>query len=95
MSAMIRVECIRKPDRSNPHRHITHIGGRNADGTRWLLTEEDAIRGIRQGTWSFYVHVGSHTVAVVIARSAQGHDYLKTEADGYRPDNLLALPECP
>lgn len=91
----IRVECIRKPDRSNPHRHITHIGGRNSDGTRWFLTEENAIQGIRQGKWSFYVHAGNRMVSVIIARSQQGHDYLKTEADAYRPDNLLSLPECP
>jgi len=24
-----------------------------------------------------------------------GREYLKTEADGYEPNNLLSLPECP
>jgi hypothetical protein len=91
----IRVQCINKADRLNPHKHITHIGGFNEDGTRWRITEDRAIEGIREGKWSFYVHAGGRTVAVVIARSSQGHDYLKTEADGYRPDNLLSLPECP
>jgi hypothetical protein len=91
----IRVECIKKYPRQDPHRHITDIGGTNADGTRWKLTEEAAIDGIRAGKWDFYVHVGTHTVRVIIARAASGRDYLKTEADGYRPDNLLALPECP
>ncbi len=91
----IRVECINKYPRQDPHRHITHIGGTNPDGSRWKLTEESAIEGIRADKWDFYVHAGNRTVRVIIARSAAGHDYLKTEADGYRPDNLLSLPECP
>jgi hypothetical protein len=91
----VRVDCINKYPRQDPHRHITHIGGANPDGSRWKLSEEAAIEGIRAGKWNFYVHVGTHTVRVIIARSAAGHDYLKTEADGYRPDNLLALPEGP
>jgi hypothetical protein len=93
MANAYRITCINKYPRQDPHRHITHIGG--VDGNRWKLSEQEAIDGIRQGKWTFYVHVGTHTVNVVIARSAAGHDYLKTEADGYRPDNLLSLPECP
>jgi Protein of unknown function (DUF3892) len=37
---------------------------------------------------------GGRTVAVIVAFHS-GRKYLKTEADGYSPDNLLALPECP
>lgn len=55
----IQVECINKYPRQDPHRHITHIGGRNPDGTRWKLTEEAAIQGIREGKWDFYVQVGT------------------------------------
>ena len=36
-----------------------------------------------------------HRVNVIIAQSAYGNLYLKTEADGEHPNNLLALPECP
>ena len=31
------VICINKSDRMNPHERITHIGGRNGDGTAWKL----------------------------------------------------------
>jgi hypothetical protein len=91
--ARLQIECIRKADRFNPHKHITHIGGRNADGSRMLLTDDDAIGRIKQRTWNFYVHVG-RTINVIVARSREGHEYLKTEADGYIPDNLLSRPEC-
>lgn len=95
MAARIRIECINKHPRQDPHKHIANVGGRNPDGSSWKLSEERAIEGMQAGKWEFYVHVGSHTVEVIIARSAAGNDYLKTEADGYRPDNLLSLPECP
>jgi hypothetical protein len=57
------------------------------------FAEDRAIAGIEDGRWDFYVHVGSATVDVIVAKSAFGNKYLKT--DGLHPDNLLALPECP
>lgn len=95
MAVKCEVQCINKTDRYNPHERIKNIGGKNADGTRWKLSETDAIAGIEQGKWSFYVTRGGHTVDVIIATSQYGHKYLKTTADGERPDNLLSLPECP
>jgi hypothetical protein len=94
MAEDVQIQCIRKPDRTNPHKHITHVGGVHA-GQRWLLSEDQAIAGIDEGKWNFYVSAGGRTVGVIVERSAQGHRFLKTVADGYRPDNLLSLPECP
>lgn len=94
MAIQVRVMCINKPDRYDPYRHITHIGGINPDGGRWRLTEEEAIAGIRRGDWNFYVQAGGRTVWVTIERGPSGREYLKTEPDAYRPDNLLSLPEC-
>ena len=31
----------------------------------------------------------------VVAVSRFGNKYIKTEADGDQPNNLLSLPECP
>jgi len=90
----IRVECVNKTDRYNPHERIENIGGKNADGTRWKLSEDDAIAGIESGKWAFYVNVGGNAVAVIVA-TRLGHKYLKTVADGDQPNNLLSLPECP
>ena len=95
MAVRVRVECINKNPRNDPHRHITHIGGVNHDGRNWKLSEEDAIQGIHDDKWQFFVSVGGHTVDVNIARGPSGREYLRTNADHYKPDNLLALPECP
>jgi hypothetical protein len=95
MTTKVRIYCIHRPDRFNQHRHITHIGGINADKTRWKLTEEEAIKYIENVTYSFYVFAGGSSVDVIVAKSRSGNKYLKTVADGEIPDNLLSLPECP
>ena len=95
MAAVHEVKCINKSDRYNPHERILSIGGLNPSGSRWKLSQEEAIQGIEEGKWSFYVLQGGKRVDVVIATSAYGHKYLKTVADGEHPNNLLSLPECP
>ena len=95
MTDSIEIKCINKSDRPNPHERITHVGGVNPSGTRWKLSQSEAIAGIESGKWSFYVTRGLRTVWVIVATSRYGNKYLKTEADGEQPDNLLSLPECP
>ena len=90
-----QVLCINKSNRTNPHERITYIGGLNDNGQRWRITQEEAIQGIESNKWQFHVRVGYRDVRVIVAVSAYGHKYIKTEADGYQPDNLLSLPECP
>jgi hypothetical protein len=89
-----QVSCINKTDRMNPHERIRRVGGMNGDGTRWSMDLDVAIRWIKEGN-RLWVQVAGKRVWVIIARSAQGHEYLKTEADGEQPNNLLSLPECP
>lgn len=95
MASRHQVLCVNKTDRYNPHERITHIGGKNGDGTRWKLGQQEAIQGIESGKWAFYVRRGGGTVDVIVATSRYGHKYLKTTADGEQPNNLLSLPECP
>lgn len=94
MAQRVRIECINKSPRQDPHKRIENVGGRNDDGTRWKLTEEQAISSIDRGQYSFWVSAGGQAVNVIVA-SHEGHRYLKTESDGLHPNNLLALPECP
>lgn len=94
MATLLQVGCINKTHRSEPHERIRAIGG-VADGSRWKLREEQAIQEIRNGRYAFFVERPVGVRIAVIVATHVGREYLKTEADGLQPDNLLALPECP
>jgi hypothetical protein len=95
MAARHQVTCI-VPDGADADQRIDAIGGATGapNGGPWQLLIDAAITGIENGTYSFYTSVNGHTAEVVVAKRANGRKYLKTTADGFEPNNLLALPHC-
>jgi hypothetical protein len=91
MAQEVEIKCINKSDRYSAHERIKSIG----DGRHWKMPQETAIAGIEAGQWRFYVNQAGRKVWVIVAVSAAGNKYLKTENDGEQPNNLLSLPECP
>jgi hypothetical protein len=88
------VSCINKRgNHYDAHERIQAVGG-IYNGERYKFAEDDAIARIERRADEFYVSVNGRTVNVVVA-THNSRKYLKTEADGYKPDNLLNLPECP
>lgn len=95
MSIELEVKCINKTNRTSPHERISHIGGVHPTSGSWKLELSKAISLIENDGWSFYVNVNRQKVKVIIAKSAQGNKYLRTESDNAETNNLLSLPECP
>lgn len=97
MATSKRVSCKKKYLGTEHYNHILGIGG-VLDGTRWYESESSAITNIEYGLASYHVKVNDKDVKVVvetITKDGIKHKYLKTEADGYKPNNLVSLPECP
>ena len=88
--ADVQVTCITKPNSQSRHEHITHLGGSN-----WKWTREQVIASIDQGTNTFFVLSNGKRADVGVVDPGLGKlRYVRTHADGYWNDNLLALSQC-
>ena len=94
MPTELRVTCINKSDRTDIHEKIISIGGIDAYNTKWKQSQEKAIQNIEDKKYSFYVLSNGISTNVIVATSASGRKYLKTQADSTTSNNLLSLPEC-
>lgn len=93
MVQSLEVLSAAKDHRRDPYRTITHIGGRNEDGSPWQLSVAEAIEGIRALKWEFYVvDESGRKVWLHVTVARDGHEYLKTLDDPVVPRRLLALP---
>lgn len=90
-----QITCIRKPDVSSKHEHITHVG--NTAGN-WMWRREDVIKSLDERTNTFYV-LDPNTrkrADVGVRRPNDGRDpFLQTYSDGDWNNNLLSLKQCP
>lgn len=83
---MAEITCI-IPDSQDRDGRIDGVGGPG-----WTKDEDTVIAEIENGA-TYFVEVDGQRVGVEIAEH-DGRKYLKTEADGFVPNNLLSLPAC-
>ena len=88
--ADVLVTCINKQPRDDPYEGITHLGNPDAG---WKWSRQQVISSINEGTNTFYTQVGDKRANIAVVEGTHG-PYLRTHADGYWNDNLLALWEC-
>ncbi len=83
----VQATFITRTDQEPPHERISHIGGPG-----WAFTHEQAIQGILNHQYSFFVHIDGRILDIIVA-SYNGNLYLKTPIDMDQPKHLLNLPE--
>lgn len=86
-----QVTCSTKREHLNPHERIQGIGGVGVCGGGGLrMTQLQMSSGTRAVTMS---RSTIEKVWVIVA-THNGRKHIKTQADGYAPDNLLSLAEA-
>jgi Protein of unknown function (DUF3892) len=86
---------VSPPDASRFISELQRRGVTIRDKPRWALPLDEAIQGVLDGKWSFFIQLGIYDIVnVEVATSPSGRLYLKTEADRDTPDELLFLPRC-
>ena len=85
-----RVTCITKPNRNSQHEHITELGGNG-----WTLPVQSVISYIDNGTHTFHTLEGGKKAYIGVVRENGKSAYVRTHADGYWRNDLLALNACP
>ena len=98
MALRLQIQCVLKDDEAHAHTAISHVGGVLPDGQPWMLTIRDAVAGALNGTYSFFTLEQNREAEVYVRESRvfEHHPlFLTTSADGFKPNNLLALVACP
>lgn len=79
MATIHEVNSISKSISANGIEMITHIGGCGNDSRSWKISQQEAISGIENNMWEFFVKRGSETVKLIISKCPLGNKYLTTE----------------
>ena len=91
--ARYRVTCTTKREK---HERILGLGCYTPTNVFLTFTEAQVIDGIENHSDSFYVERPTgHVIDLEVVKEHDGTKYVKTKADGEKPDNLLSLPDCP
>ncbi len=90
-----RITCSTK-DGPDPDYRIDGLGGPDPKGSgRWYGTIDQVLQSMDAGH-TFWVMVdGKRVAAIPMKHPRSGRRYVTTEADGFPPNNLLNLPDCP
>ena len=96
MGAQIRVQYVSRTSYQEPYARSAEVGGFGPSGVPWHLTLPEAVRGVQESRWSFFVkHAARPRENVVVALTPDGIPYLKSVNDEVFPESLLRLPDAP
>ncbi len=78
------------PDNADPDRRLQGLGGLG-----WRHSIDTIIANIQSGRDRYWTTANGQSVWIEVKSHPRSHRlYIKTTADSYEPNNLLALPRC-
>lgn len=86
-----RITHVRMSAETDSAEHIVRVKGTNSNGN-WENSVPEVVSYLKTGNYSFYVHAANRSINVTHQKSAAGNEYIKTEPDSTKRDNLLSLP---
>jgi Protein of unknown function (DUF3892) len=89
------IKCINKKVRKAADDRIRLVGGILPNGQEWRMHSRHIQKLIREKKLFYVERPQGDRVNVILAYRNPRRPYIKTEADGDIPNNLLSLPECP
>jgi hypothetical protein len=89
--ARYRVTCTTKREKNEG---IISLGCYSPGNVFFAFTEAEVIERLESRRDTFYVERPNGHIADLEVAEREGKKYVKTVADGERPDNLLSLPTC-
>jgi hypothetical protein len=94
MAVILKVKWVDLSDHPDPCQRIRHIGG-SSGKFQWRHTPAQAIEGIDQGQFIYFVEKDARALKLEVGLAPNGSKFLKTQADGDPIEVLFKLPESP
>lgn len=94
MAILLQVNWVDQCDQPEPHRRIRHIGG-ISNQLEWKHSQAQAIEGIEQGEFVYYVEKDGRVGRLMVGQTAEGWKYLTLRPEGGPPQLLLEMPKFP
>lgn len=91
----LEVKYVSRPGRRGPGSREALIGGCNADGTLWALSQAKAVALSHSGRYEFFASTKGLRVRLDVKTNSQGNLVLQTHAGGPGTNRFLDLPEFP
>jgi len=94
MAILLKVQWVDKTGEAGPCQCVLNIGGSTRQ-LHWKHSQADAIRGIEQGEFAYYIETSKGMSSLGVGVRPDGQKYLKTRADREEPSHLVNLPPFP
>ena len=84
MSILLKVQWVDQADLADPCQRIKQIGG-NSRSLEWKHSQDEAIKSIEHGHFTYYVKKATQSLKLEIGLAANGRKYLKIPDEAYQP----------